>query len=656
MRKLVALMAAAVMLVAFCAGASAATQVTIWHTFTDAQQAALEQFAADFNASQSDYEVVVESQAYSGFLDNVYNAVANGVGPNMIINYASTAADYVKDGLVVDLSKYVFDDEIGMADIYNSLPDSIKAETVGFSDGGMYALPAVTTGPIFFINKTIYDELGLTAPTTWEELAENSKKIYEAKGIAGFAADSLTDMMQALMMQSGAGYIDVENKCVLFDTDEAKAWLKWFGDNVEAGYFALNPTGDYWSNDFNAGLVASYLGSCAGVPYIKPDGFEYTVAPMVRGDKTEWYPAWDRGAIVFNKSEEENKGMYLFVKYFLSPEVNAEWAQAMNALSPYGTTQASEAYSTFTESMDPSLIAVQADLDVAGALPTVTGSYAVRNALKDAAIAVSGGVSAEDAMAECVATSNAALRNNTPNQKPFGAGGHQSVSPFSAFCFEMLCSLPPKGEESITDCLTEFQGIINGERGGKMSQPKLLVFMIDALCESDITHMRTLKHFGWMLENGALVREMLPVYPSFTYPCHVSIMTGCYPDKHGIPHNEQVKAGVHPVPWYTSRKLVKKKFFAEYAKEHGFSTCLVNWPVSAGADVDINLPMCMPMSYRGDDPRQFFEGVSSPEVLDRYFWKYGYMLAAATRCSTAVWMTSPTRLRRISSAITVSRT
>ena len=90
-----------------------------------------------------------------------------------------------------------------------------------------------------------------------------------------------------------------------FDTDEAKAWLKWFGDNVEAGYFALNPTGDYWSNDFNAGLVASYLGSCAGVPYIKPDGFEYTVAPMVRGDKTEWYPAWDRGAIVFNKSEEE---------------------------------------------------------------------------------------------------------------------------------------------------------------------------------------------------------------------------------------------------------------------------------------------------------------------------------------------------------------
>ena len=117
-----------------------------------------------------------------------------------------------------------------------------------------------------------------------------------------------------------------------------------------------------------------------------------------------------------------------------------------------------------------------------------------------------------------------------------------------------------------------------------MSKPKLFVFMVDALCESDVAYMRTLKNFGWMLENGALVREMLPVYPSFTYPCHVSIMTGCYPEKHGIPHNEQVKAGVHPVPWYISRKLVQKKFFAEYAKERGLSTCLVNWPVSAGAD------------------------------------------------------------------------
>lgn len=410
MKKFIALLVAMMLVVAMCATASAATKVSIWHTFTDAQQAALEKFAADFNATQTEYEVVVESQAYSGFLDSVYNAVANGVGPSIIINYASTAADYVEDGLVVDLSQYIFDEQIGMADVYNSLPDSIKAETTGFVDGGLYALPAVTTGPIFFINQTLYNELGLKAPTTWAELAENSKVIYEAKGIPGFAADSLTDMMQALMMQSGAGYIDVDSKSVMFNTPEATAWLAWFGENVQKGYFALNPTGDYWSNDFNAGMVASYLGSCAGVPYIVPDGFEYSVAPMVRGDKANWFPAWNRGPIVFNKDEATNKGAYLFIKYFLSPEVNCAWAQAMNAISPYGTTQASEAYAAFAADLAPSLVAVQDNLDVAGALPTVTGSYAVRTALQDAAIAVAGGMTAEDAMAAAVATSNAALQ------------------------------------------------------------------------------------------------------------------------------------------------------------------------------------------------------------------------------------------------------
>ena len=107
---------------------------------------------------------------------------------------------------------------------------------------------------------------------------------------------------------------------------------------------------------------------------------------------------------------------------------------------------------------------------------------------------------------------------------------------------------------------------------------------------------------------------MLPVYPSFTYPCHVSIMTGCYPDRHGIPHNEMVQAGVHPVPWYTKRGMVKKKFFAEYAKEAGYTTCLINWPVSAGADVDLNLPMIVPMGYHGEQSPAVLRGRFHPRA------------------------------------------
>ena len=410
MKKLIALVAALVMVLGMCVSASAATEVQIWHTFTNDQQAALEKYAADFNASQSDYEVVVMSQAYSGFTDAVFQAVANGVGPSIIFNYASTASDYVKDNLVVDLKPFIYDEEIGMADVYESLPEAVREETVGFDDGALHALPGVTTGPVLFYNKTLYDELGLEPPKTWEELAEQSKKIYEEKGIYGFAADSLTDLMQALMIQSGAGYIDTEAKKVLFDTEEATQWLAWYGENVQAGYFAPAPTGDYYSTDFNAGILASYLGSCAGEPYIVPDGFEFSCAPMVRGIATEWFPSWNRGPIVFNKDEDTNKGAYLFVKYMLTPEVNADWCKAMNALSPYGTTQESDAYKAFAAELSVSLQALSESLDIAGALPSVTGSAKVRDALKEAATLVAGGEDPATVMANTVSTCNAALQ------------------------------------------------------------------------------------------------------------------------------------------------------------------------------------------------------------------------------------------------------
>ena len=409
--KFRSMMAAVLAFIFVISGAAmAATEVTIWHTFTDDQQTALQGFADAFNQSQDEYEVIVQSQAYSGFEDTVYNAVANGVGPSIIFNYASTAADYIEDGLVVDMSQYISEDA-EMQAIYDSLPEAIKAETVGFVDGGMYALPAVTTGPIFFYNKTIYDDMGFAAPTTWEELAEQSKAIYETYGIAGFAADSLTDLMHMLIMQSGNEYIDMENKCVLFDTESTLEWLTWFAQNVQAGYFGLRPTGDYWSEDFNAKLVASYSGSCAGVPYITPDGFEYAVAPLPSTIDVSWYPSWNRGPIVFNKDEETNRGAYEFVKFFLQPENNAQWAIAMNALSPYGTTQEqSQTYQEFAAEMPASLAAVQANLEVAGALPTISGSYAVREALEEAATMAAGGMDPAEALAACVETSNAAMQ------------------------------------------------------------------------------------------------------------------------------------------------------------------------------------------------------------------------------------------------------
>ena len=199
-------------------------RVEIWHTYNGAQAEFLEKMASEFNALQNDYEVVVLAQDYSGFNDTVYNAVANGIGPSIIFNFASTAVDYIQADLAVDITDYIKADvkkgDTSMQDVIDSLPEAMKTDVVGFADGGIYYLPGCTTGPVFFYNKTIFDELGLNPPTSWAELESVSKTIKEKKGIPGFLSDSIIDTLQALIMQNGLGYIDVDAKKVTFCNDK----------------------------------------------------------------------------------------------------------------------------------------------------------------------------------------------------------------------------------------------------------------------------------------------------------------------------------------------------------------------------------------------------------------------------------------------------
>ncbi len=389
--------------------------VQIWHTYTGDQAAYLEQQAAAFNESQNEYEVQVLEQAYNGFEDTVYNAVANGVGPSIIFNYASTAVDYIEAGLAVNIQTYIDEDEAAgdttMADYIDSLPESMKTDVMGFADGGIYYLPGCTTGPIFFYNKTMYDALGLTAPTTWDELAANCEAIYNEYGIAGYLADGLVDDIQALLMQNGEGYIDVETKTVEFGGEGTVEIFQWFADNVAAGYFALSPTNDYASDDFSTQLVAGFSGSCVNDQYIYAEDFEFAMAPWIASAGEAFYTAWNRGPIFLKASDEAiDRGAYEFVKFFLSPEINAGWAQVNSALSPYGTTEANEDYQAYLENVPESLQCVQANLDASGSFPNIPGASQLRDLLEEyLTYAASGQMTAQEAVDGLVTACNAAL-------------------------------------------------------------------------------------------------------------------------------------------------------------------------------------------------------------------------------------------------------
>ena len=364
--------------------------VTIWHTYTDAQHEYLKKSIEEFNASHPGANVVEESQEYDGFTDKVYQAVMAGNGPDIIIHYASEAARYVADDKVLDLEQYLAPETVAL------MADGTRAEATSFSDGKMHILPIVSSGPILFYNKAIYEELGLSAPETWDDLQANCEAVKEAYPEKfGFAMDSVTDVCQTWIMQTGITIFDDEG--CYFNTPEVAERLQYFQDNINNDLFTITKVGNYFSEDFNSERIVSYIGSAAGAPYLE---IEFGMGKVPQGGAVNWTPAWNRGIIIFDYEDENRaKVAAAFTDYFASAEVNAGWCEACNYPATFEATMATQTYKDFVANNESFSYLHP---EYAGAFPAVTRPAYVRNALQMLMEDVAGGkdinTSLEDAI------------------------------------------------------------------------------------------------------------------------------------------------------------------------------------------------------------------------------------------------------------------
>jgi len=110
---------------------------------------------------------------------------------------------------------------------------------------------------------------------------------------------------------------------------------------------------------------------------------------------------------------------------------------------------------------------------------------------------------------------------------------------------------------------------------------KLIVFSADAMVTEDLQHLSTLPNYKKYLAGGCAVKKVRSIYPTITYPCHTTMITGVYPDRHGVCGNFQFHPGVTELPWkwdYSCNHCRQDIFTA--AKKAGYSTAAVFWPVT----------------------------------------------------------------------------
>ena len=111
---------------------------------------------------------------------------------------------------------------------------------------------------------------------------------------------------------------------------------------------------------------------------------------------------------------------------------------------------------------------------------------------------------------------------------------------------------------------------------------RLCMISLDAVSQPDADRLLSLPALSALARNGVFCDNVKTVYPTLTYPIHVSFLTGCWPDTHGIGHNQPFQPDTVPNmrAWYWAVGDIKARTLHQAAREKGMDVASILWPVT----------------------------------------------------------------------------
>lgn len=321
--------------------AQAVTEIQWWHAMGGPNGEKLNEIAANFNKSQSDYKVVpVNKGSYSETMTAAIAAFRSGRPPHIVqVFEVGTATMMAATGAVKPVYKL-------MAETGEPFdPKSFLPTVTGYyttTDGKLLSMPFNSSTPILYYNKEAYKKAGLDPnkpPKTWPELEAYAKKLVAA-GYCGFT----TAWQSWVMLENfGAwhniplatqqnGFAGLDTKFVLNDPVRVKHIQKmadWQKDNI----FKYGGRKGDSTSLFTSGQCAMFFQSSAGIAAVRRDAkFEFGTGmlpyyPDVQGAPQNSIIGGGTLWVLAGHPAKDYKGVARFFSYLSSPEVQADWHQ-----------------------------------------------------------------------------------------------------------------------------------------------------------------------------------------------------------------------------------------------------------------------------------------------------------------------------------------
>ena len=250
-----------------------------------AETAAIEEAAKAFTDKTG---TKVTATAAQDLPQQLAQGFSSGQSPDVFYVGADQFANYAKAGNLLPYADSLSNAE----DFYPALKQSFTYEDQ------FYCAPKDMSTLALFINTDLWTKAGLTdadIPTTWDQLAEVSKKLTADK-VAGLVVAPDRDRLGAFFAQNGAFLVDQDGNVTVNDPKNVET-LKWIQTQYKEGSFkGFKDLGAGWAGEaFGKGNAAMTIEGNWLLGSLQKDfpNINYKVAELPAG------PSGDKGTLVF---------------------------------------------------------------------------------------------------------------------------------------------------------------------------------------------------------------------------------------------------------------------------------------------------------------------------------------------------------------------
>jgi raffinose/stachyose/melibiose transport system substrate-binding protein len=318
---------------------SFAQELTFW-SWRQEDRAVYEDLIDKFEAANPGITVRFEAHEAQNYATILSTALAGGEGPDAMMVRAHGAFETVAAGgylLPLDNTKVPGLDQLPAP--------ALAAETLR-ADGQVYAVPFASQTMLVIYNKGLFDQHGLSEPSTWAEL-EAACETLTAAGLFCFANGTATAWQnETIVTALGASIIgqDFYQDLMAGTTDftdpryvEALAAV----NDLAQKYFPEGFIGiDYPSSQqlFTSGLAGMFAGGSFELANFKSQNPDIELgvfpAPVANEGDQHLVGLYFDGGYAGNATTEHPEAVYKFLAFLASPEFGQEFANRLNNISP----------------------------------------------------------------------------------------------------------------------------------------------------------------------------------------------------------------------------------------------------------------------------------------------------------------------------------